>query len=93
MFILKIRKADRESLPKMVLLGFLTALAVLSRVDAVFIFITITLDLWYLSYRKSTSLFKSLSNLRSTAPSPFWSYHPGFFGTSIISAQFGKSVG
>ncbi len=81
------RKADRVSLPKMVLLGFLTALAVLSRVDAVFIFITIALDLWYLSYQKGKSLFRSLSQpalycavtLLALVPWFFWNlYH---FGT------------
>jgi hypothetical protein len=55
------REEDRVSFSKMMLLGLLTALAVLSRVDAVFIFVAIALDLWYLSYRKGTSLFKSLS--------------------------------
>jgi hypothetical protein len=55
------RKGDHVSLPKMILLGLLTALAILSRVDAVFIFFAIALDLWYLSYRKGTSLFESLS--------------------------------
>lgn len=81
------RKVDRVSLPKMVLLGFLTALAVLSRVDAVFIFITIALDLWYLSYQKGKSLFRSLSQpalycfitLLFLSPWFFWNlYH---FGT------------
>ena len=81
------RKVDRVSLPRMILLSFLTALAILSRVDAVFIFITIALDLWYLSYRKGTSLFRSLAQpalyctvtLLALSPWFFWNlYH---FGT------------
>jgi hypothetical protein len=81
------RKADQVSIPKRVLLGLLTALAVLSRVDAVFIFIAIALDLWYLSYRKGASLIKSLSQpalyciitLLLLSPWFFWNlYH---FGT------------
>lgn len=81
------RKAERVYLPKMILLGLLTALAVLSRVDSVFIFITIGLDLWYLSYRKAGSLFRSLNQpmlyciitLAALTPWFFWNlYH---FGT------------
>ena len=81
------RKAEHVSLQKMILLGLLTALAILSRVDAVFIFIAIAMDLWYLSYRKETSLFKSLSQpalyciitLLLLSPWFFWNlYH---FGT------------
>ena len=58
---LGIRDANQLSFPKIILLGLLTALAVLSRVDAVFIFITIALDLWYLSYRNRNSLSRSIA--------------------------------
>lgn len=81
------RNAAHVSFPKRILLSLFTALAVLSRVDAVFIFIAIALDLWYLSYRRETSLFKSLSQpalyctitLLLLSPWFFWNlYH---FGT------------
>jgi len=81
------KKTDRVFLPRMIFLSFLTALAILSRVDAVFIFITIALNLWYLSYRKGTSLFRSLAQpalyctvtLLALSPWFFWNlYH---FGT------------
>ena len=81
------REAGRISFPKIILLGLLTALAVLSRVDSVFIFIAITLDLWYLSYRKGTPLFRALTHpalyctvtLLALTPWFFWNlYH---FGT------------
>jgi len=84
---LVIRDANQLSFQKIILLGLLTAMAVLSRVDSVFIFIAIALDLWYLSYRKGTSLFKSLSQpalycfitLLLLTPWFFWNlYH---FGT------------
>jgi len=84
---LKERKSDRIPFPRMALIALLTALAVLSRVDAVFIFIAIALDRWYLSYRKGTSLFRSLSQpalycavtLLALTPWFFWNlYH---FGT------------
>ena len=81
------REAGHISFPKIILLGLLTALAVLSRVDSVFIFIAITLDLWYLSYRKGTPLFRALTHpalyctvtLLALTPWFFWNlYH---FGT------------
>jgi len=81
------REAGHISFPNIILLGLLTAIAVLSRVDAVFIFITIALDLWYLSYRKGTSMFRSLAQpalyctvtLLALAPWFIWNlYH---FGT------------
>jgi hypothetical protein len=56
---IKMRITGGFSLQSIILLGILTALSILSRVDAVFMLIAITLDMLYLSYQKEKRLVPS----------------------------------
>jgi hypothetical protein len=58
---LKIRSTGTFTSHRIIPLGILTALAVLSRVDAVFLFIGITLEIFYLSYSKNKDFLISFS--------------------------------
>jgi len=56
---IKMRITGRFSPQSIILLGILTALSILSRVDAVFMLIAVTLDMLYLSYHKEKRLIPS----------------------------------
>lgn len=58
---IKMRNIETFYFWKILLLGILTALAILSRVDSIFMLIAIALDMFYLSYRKKEKLILAIS--------------------------------
>ena len=57
---IRLQKSGFSAPKQIIMLGIITALGILSRVDVVFMMITINLFMFYLEYKKKKSFFKAL---------------------------------
>jgi len=71
-YYIRFRETGTFPVTKLIVLGFFTAMAVLSRIDSVFLFVVITLDIFYLSLKENRNFFKSI-------------YHPSVFAITTFA--------